>query len=74
MPAQDVVVEQHACDDERACKRAAPRFVRARDVACTELPIVAEEALAAAQGHAAENSAALRTGLRRLRIGFVQIG
>jgi hypothetical protein len=71
MAAQHVVVEQHARDDERAGERAAPRLVGTRDVARTELAIVAQKALAAAQWHAVENSAALRTGPRRLRAGLV---
>ena len=56
---QPRVVEQDACDDERAGERAAPRLVGARDEARAELAVVLEELPAGATSHCREDSAAL---------------
>ena len=53
------VVEQDACDEERAGERAAAGLVGARDEARAELAVVLEELPAGATRHCREDSAAL---------------
>ena len=53
--AQAGVVEQDSGDDERARERTAAGLVGARDEACAELAIEAEEAVNRGAGHGGEN-------------------
>ena len=51
VPLQQLVVEEDAGDDERACQRAPPRLVRARDEADSETAVEAKQALTRRGAH-----------------------
>jgi hypothetical protein len=55
-PAEVLVVEEHACDDERTGERAATGLVRTGNEPHPEAAIEREKSLAAASRHAAEDN------------------
>jgi hypothetical protein len=57
VPVEEVVVEQHAGDDERAGERPPSRLVGSGDEADAETAVVAEKALSRRRAHGPRISA-----------------